>query len=150
MDTVVGSGKACLLVLTERKTRQELIFKLRAKMQKYVIEVIDRLERKYKKQFPEFFKTITMDNGGEFLDMLGLQRSCRKAGKERTTCYYAHPYSAWERGSNENANKLIRRFLPKGTNIDKLTAKHVCDIQFWMNNYPRRILGYKTPNQIAA
>jgi len=150
MDCVVGCGKACLLVLTERMSRKEIIFKMKAKTQECVIEAIDRLERRYKSKFQTIFKSITMDNGSEFLDMANLERSCLKAGTMRTTCYYAHPYSSWERGSNENQNKLIRRFVPKGFNIGKLTNKDVKRIENWMNNYPRKILGYKSPNRIAA
>lgn len=150
MDCVVGSGKGCLLVLTERKYREEKIFKLRAKTQKNVIAVLDRLEREYENRFGDYFKSITMDNGSEFLDMKGIERSCLNADGRRTTCYYAHPYSAWERGSNEVANKLIRRFVPKGTNIDKLTKADVKRIEQWMNNYPRRMFGYKSANQMIA
>jgi IS30 family transposase len=150
MDCVVGKGKACLLVLTERKKREEIILKMAAKTQACVKLEIDRLERKYQSKFKEKFKSFTMDNGSEFLDMQALEASCLKPGTKRTICYYAHPYSAWERGSNENQNKLIRRFVPKGSNIDKLSKEDVKRIENWMNNYPRRILGYNTPNQIAA
>ncbi len=150
MDCVVGRGKACLLVLTERMSRQELIFKMPAKTQKYVIDVINRLERRYKGKFYQIFKSFTMDNGSEFLDIKGIERSCRKSGTRRTICYYAHPYSSWERGSNENQNKLIRRFVPKGSNIDKLTHQDVKRIENWINSYPRRIFGYKSANQMAA
>ena len=148
MDCVVGKGKACLLVMTERTKRQELIFKMKAKKQENVKEIIDRLERKHKDRFPDMFKTITMDNGSEFLNQEALEASCLKAGAKRTTCYYAHPYSAWERGSNEVANKLIRRFVPKGTNINKLTKTEIRRIEHWMNNYPRRIFGYKSANEV--
>jgi IS30 family transposase len=150
MDCVVGSGKACLLVLTERKQREEIIIKLPAKTQNYVIKALDRLERRYGKAFERKFKSITMDNGSEFLDMKSIERSCLKPGTKRTTCYYAHPYSAFERGSNENQNRLIRRFVPKGSNIDKLTQKDVKRIENWMNNYPRRIFGYKSACDMAA
>ena len=150
MDCVLGSGKACLLVMTERKSRQELIFKLTTKTQSCVIDAIDGLERRYGKHFYERFKSITMDNGGEFLDMERLERSCRRAGKKRTSCYYAHPYSAYERGSNENQNRLIRRFVPKGTDIGKLTHKVLIRIEDWVINYPRRIFGYRSANQFAA
>ena len=68
-----------------------------------------------------------------------MERSTTKGN--RTKVYYAHPYSAWERGSNENANKLIRRFIPKGTDIGRLTHKEVKRIERWMNDYPRAILG---------
>jgi len=150
MDCVLGSGKACLLVMTERMSRQELIFKLAAKTQDCVIDAIDGLERRHGKHFRERFKSITMDNGGEFLDMERLERSCRRTVKKRTTCYYAHPYSAYERGSNENQNRLIRRFVPKGSDIGKLAKRDLTRIENWINNYPRRIFNYKSANQIAA
>jgi len=149
MDLVVGSSRACLLVLTERHSRHELIFKIPSKEQKYVIAILDRLERKLGRKFPKIFKSITMDNGSEFLDMKGLERSVFNKSQRRTTCYYAHPYSAYERGSNENANKLIRRFVPKGTDIGKLSHKAVARIQHWINNYPRRIFGYLSSIQFA-
>jgi IS30 family transposase len=90
-----------------------------------------------------------MDNGPEFLDMKGIERSVFNPQEKRTTCFYAHPYSAYERGSNENANKLIRRFVPKGTDIDKLSNKTIARIQHWINNYPRRIFGYLSAIQFA-
>ena len=150
MDCVVGKGKSSLLVMTERKSRNELIFKMKAKKQECVQVVLDRLERKYKGRFKDIFKSITMDNGGEFLNFEGLENSCLKPGDKRTICYYAHPYSSWERGSNEVANKLIRRFVPKGTNLGKLTIADIKRIQHWMNNYPRKMFGYKSANEIYA
>lgn len=150
MDCVVGKGKACLLVMTERMSRKELIFKLKAKKQEYVKEVIDKMERKHKKQFNTVFKSITMDNGSEFINQEAIEASCMKPNTKRTVCYYAHPYSAWERGSNEVANKLVRRFVPKGTNINKLSKKSIKRIEHWMNNYPRRIFGYRSANKIYA
>lgn len=150
MDCVVGKGKACLLVLTERKTREEMIFKLAAKSQKEVIAVIDKLERRYKRKFSSRFKSITMDNGSEFLDMEKLETSYLRPGEQRTVCYYAHPYSAWERGSNEAANRLIRRFIPKGTDIGELKHSDIKRVEYWINNYPRRMFGYKSANSIKA
>ena len=150
MDCVVGKGTACLLVMTERTSRKELIFKLKAKKQECVIKVLDGLERQYKGRFKEMFKSITMDNGCEFLNHEALEISCLRVGQKRTICYYAHPYSAWERGSNEVANKLIRRFVPKGTNIGHLAKADIRRIEHWMNNYPRRIFGYRTANEIFA
>jgi|LSQX01.2.fsa_nt_gb IS30 family transposase len=148
MDLVVGSGKACLLVMTERVSRRELICKIPDKRQQSVKEALDKLERKHRGQFSKRFKSFTMDNGNEFIDSKSLEASCLRQGESRTICYYAHPYSAWERGSNENANKLIRRFVPKGTDIGKLSARDIKRIQQWMNNYPRRMFGYKTANDI--
>lgn len=148
MDLVVGSGKACLLVMTERVSRKELICKVPDKKQQSVKEALDKLERRHRGQFGKLFKSFTMDNGSEFIDSKSLEASCLRLGKKRTVCYYAHPYSAWERGSNENANKLIRRFIPKGTDIGKLNNRDIKRIEQWMNNYPRRMFGYKTANDI--
>lgn len=153
MDCVVGKkggSGATLLVLTERTTRQEIIRKMPDKTQASVKQVLDQLERKYRKTYSESFKTITVDNGPEFLDSKELETSAIDPKKLRFKLYYAHPYSSWERGSNENANKMIRRFIPKGTDIGKLKHKDIRRIEHWMNNYPRRIHGYKTANEMAA
>ena len=153
MDTVVGKrgdSGACLLVLTERKTREEIIRKMPDRTQASVKRVLDQLERKYGKKFPEKFKTMTTDNGPEFLNSKELESSVIRQGKKRLKIFYAHPYSSWERGSNENANRLIRRFIPKGTDIDRYTDEEIRRIEYWMNNYPRKIHGYKTAKEMAA
>ena len=152
MDCVVGSkgSKAALLVLTERKTRDEIIIKMPAKTQECVVAAIDKLEKNNKRIFCKKFKTITVDNGSEFLDYKSLERSAVAKDTQRTQIYYAHPYSSWERGSNENNNKLIRRFIPKGTDIAKITKKEIQRIQDWINNYPRRIFKYRSAKEMAA
>ena len=149
MDTVLsGKGdKTCLLVLTERRSRSELIYLLNNRSQECVQKVFDRLERRYKGKFSNIFKSITCDNGSEFLDCDSLERSCLHTAK-RTAIYFAHPNSAYERGSNENANKLIRKFIKKGEHIGKLPLAYIKRIEKWINNYPRRIFGYKTANMI--
>lgn len=150
MDTVVGKQgtKTVLLVLTERKVRQEMIFKMKSKSEACVVKTLDKLERKIgSKQFREQFKTITCDNGCENLDFEGIERSAL-VNQPRTKVYYAHPYSAWERGSNENANKLIRRFIPKGSDIGEFSHARIKMIENWINNYPRRILNGSSPNQL--
>ena len=147
MDLLVGKGTTCLQVLTERVTRKELIFKIPNKKQQTIVQTLDRLEMQYKEHFNTIFHSITMDNGVEFLDQQALEASCVKAGKKRTTCYYAHPYSSWERGSNENANRLIRRFIPKGANIDQYSDQQIAEIERWINNYPRKLFNYETANQ---
>ena len=137
-----------LLTLTERKTRQEIIFRLPNKTQKAVKRAIDRLERKYGKDFKKKFRTITVDNGSEFLDFKSLEKSCKRDEK-RFKMYYAHPYSSWERGSNENANGIIRRFFPKGTDFSKFGIAKIQAVEDWMNDYPRRILGGISANSAA-
>ena len=150
MDTVVGKKgtKEVLLVLTERKTRQEIIRKIKSKSQYCVVKEIDKIERKMgAKKFRETFKTITCDNGCENLDFEGIERSAL-IKRKRTKVYYAHPYSAWERGTNENANKLIRRFIPKGTDIGKFSHERIKMIEHWINNYPRLLFNGLSSNML--
>lgn len=150
MDTVVGKSKTkeVLLVFTERMTKQEIIRKIKSKSQYCVVKEIDKIERKMgSKEFRTTFKTITCDNGCENLDFEGIERSVITK-KKRTKVYYAHPYSAWERGTNENANKLIRRFIPKGSDIGEFSHERIRTIEHWINNYPRRILNGLSSNML--
>jgi IS30 family transposase len=147
IDLVVGKKgtKAVILTLVERKSRKSLYVLVKNKTQKAVISAIKRARRKVGGNFEDVFKSITADNGSEFLD--------GKAIKKAAKCdevYYAHPYSSWERGSNENSNRMLRRFIPKGTDIGKITVSQLQRIEDWVNNYPRRIFGYKTANEMAA
>lgn len=150
MDTVVGKKggkKDVLLVLTERKTRDEIIKKIKDKSTASVVRAVNGLEREYGKLFPLIFKSITCDNGCEFQDFEGIAKSVLRKGK-RTEVYFCHPYSSFERGSNENNNILIRRWFPKGTDFGNVTHAAVRTVQDWMNNYPRRIHGFKTAKQM--
>jgi IS30 family transposase len=147
IDLVVGKQgtKPVILTLVERKTRKSLYVLVKNKTQKEVILAIKRARRRVGGNFEDVFKTITADNGSEFLDSEAI-KAAAKCGE----VYYAHPYSSWERGSNENGNRMLRRFVPKGSDIGKLTAKQLQIYEDWVNNYPRRILGYKTANQAAV
>lgn len=149
MDLVVGKAKsrAVLLTLTERKSRQELIFKLPNKQASSVRAVFDCLEA----ELPDFrrrFRSITTDNGSEFLRYEELRQSIH--GGIRFEIYYCHSYAAWEKGTNENHNRMIRRWFPKGTDFEEVSLKRIAEIQDWMNSYPRKILGWKAPNEMAA
>ncbi len=141
MDTVVGpqgKSKKCLLVLTERKTRDEIVEPLKDHSAREVVRAMNRIERELgEKGFREKFKSITVDNGSEFADVEGMEHSRRNKNKPRTKIYRCHPYSSYERGSNENQNRLVRRHIPKGVNFDDITRKEVKDLQEWMNDYPR-------------
>lgn len=141
MDTVVsGRGStACLLVLTERKTRYEIIRQIPDKTQGSVISALDAIEKSSKGLFNRYFKTITCDNGVEFLDSQAIEKSIYSDTIRRTTVYYCHPFRSGERGSNENANKLIRKWFPKGCLIDTYTHEYTQHVQDWLNNYPRRL-----------
>lgn len=149
IDLVVGKAgsRPVLLTLTERRSRQEMIFKLPDKKATSVREVFDKLER----TMPDFrrrFRSLTTDNGSEFLEYEKLRQSIY--GGVRFEVYYCHSYAAWEKGTNENHNRMIRRWFPKGTDFSKVSKKRIAELQAWMNNYPRKVLGWKTPNEIAA
>lgn len=151
MDLIVGKAgsQAVLLTLTERMTRQELIYKLPNKKAASVRTIFDMLERIMgQDKFHQKFKTITTDNGSEFLRYKELRQSIY--GGTRFEIYYCHSYSAWEKGSNENHNRMIRRWFPKGTNFDKVSEKKIAAVQEWMNSYPRKILGWKCPMEMTA
>ena len=150
MDSVLGKrgkSKNTLLVLTERKTRDEIIFKLPDHTAEAVVAAVDRLERKWGEMFKQVFKTITVDNGSEFAYCEELERSILCEGK-RTKLYYCHPYSSWERGTNEVTNKMVRRKVPKGTNFDDKTEEEIEAIEGWINNYPRRIHEYHSAGEL--
>ncbi len=147
IDLVVGKQgtKPAIMTLVERKTRKSLYILVRNKTQREVIRAIRRARKRVGGDFSEVFKTITADNGSEFLDSGAI--------KEAAGCwevYYAHPYSSWERGSNENGNRILRRFIPKGTDIGRLTDEELQRIEDWVNNYPRKIHGYKTANEMSV
>ena len=91
---------------------------------------------------PVFKKSMTYDNGTE---MAKHEVITQKTGMK---IYFAHPYSSWERGTNENTNGLIRRYLPKGTDFNEIDENKLLFIQEKLNNRPRKIIGYKTPKEI--
>lgn len=144
IDTVVGKRSGCgevLLTLTERVSRYEHIIKIEGKTSEAVTKGLSELKSEYGDKFNEVFKTITSDNGTEFSDLMSL---------EETGCkiYFSHPYSSGERGTNENHNGIIRRFVPKGENMEDFSHEFLGHVQEWMNTLPRRILGYLTPEEV--
>lgn len=108
MDCVVGSSLTTLLVLSERKTRKEIILRIPNKTTKSVVHALNILEERYGKNFKKIFKTITVGNGVEFSDCSGMEKSV--FGGTRTLFYYCHPYTSCERGTNERINRDIRKF----------------------------------------
>lgn len=141
MDSVIGKAKGTgesLLVLTERMTRFEIIVKPGAKTAEAVVNALSKIVSK----FPEgTFQSITVDNGSEFSDCDGIQNLTK-------ALYYCHPYTSCERGSNENANRIIRRFILKGQSMKKVTRKKCDAVAQYMNNMHRKILGYRTAAEL--
>ena len=133
IDTVplTRAKNYCLLVLTDRKSRHQIIRLIPNKSAEAVNQALKLILKQHK------ILSITADNGTEF------NRLSDVFSKEHI--YYAYPYASWERGTNENHNKLIRRWLPKGTK--KATPKEVAFIENWINNYPKKCLNYKSPRE---
>ena len=142
-DTVVGSIKiknsGAVLTLVERKTRYQMVVKLKDRKAKTVRKAFYKLKQLYPDyDIKNIFKSITFDNGIEFSEWLAISKYLG------ITIYFAHPYSSYERGSNENCNKLLRIFLPKGCNINSYSEEYVMNANELINMKIRKILGYKS------
>ena len=150
LDTVIGKRKKgeVLFVLTERMTRYEIIFKSKEKTALCLVQFLNKLERQYKRNFPVIFKTITVDNGSEFAFCDEMESSSMYKNKKRTKFYYCHPYSSWERGSNENQNCFIRRFIPKGTPLEPISQKRIDEIASFINTYPRELFDFNNSENL--
>lgn len=141
MDSVIGKNKKgeTALVMTERLTRMEIIMKSPDKTAASTVKMLNKLERRIgSATFRKVFRTITCDNGTEFSDTKGIEYS-PYTRKKRTSVYYCHPYCSSERGSNENQNAFIRRFIPKGTPISRYSNEYIQYVQDFINSYPRGI-----------
>lgn len=147
MDTVYGKSLTSLLVLSERLTRQEIIFKIPNRKSDSVIRCLNNLERKFGLKFKKIFKTITVDNGSEFVDYKAMERSLFGKNK-RTNIYYCHPYCSCERGTNERLNREIRRLIPKSSDLSVYSNKQIKEVENWVNNYPRQVLDFATSNEM--
>ena len=138
-DTVAGKGrKQYLVTLTERKSRFTLFKKVNSKRASEVKDAVIELLAPYW----EKVKTITFDNGKEFADHAYI------AQELNADIYFAHPYASWERGTNENANGLIRQYFPKNSNLSDATQEKVSLVHGRLNNRPRKCLDYQTPKMV--
>lgn len=143
IDTLIGArtkNDPVLLTLVERKTRFELMFKIDRQNQPSVDLAMNELYEQLGDHKKDVFKTITSDNGSEFAGIYELLTGI-------TDVFFAHPYASYERGTKENQHKLVRRFIPKGSSLKKISIQTVNRIEQWMNNYPRKILGYQTAKE---
>lgn len=139
-DGIVGKGhKGHLVTLVERQSGMGMLFNVVNREQNKIVGILDSLEKEYGKHFKEIFKTITFDNGPEFSDSAGMEAN------GRTEVYYAHPYSSFERGTNENWNGIVRRFIPKDSSFANLTDQDMIRINNYINTMPRKRFGYRTP-----
>jgi len=139
-DGIIGKDrKGQLITLVERKLGVGLLFNAGDRSSQRIVEIIDSLQQEYGNHFSEIFKTLTFDNGSEFANAAAMERD------NRTSIYYAHPYSSFERGTNENWNGIVRRFIPKGRSFDDLTTDDIQRINHYINTLPRKRFGYKSP-----
>ena len=139
-DLMIGVGqKSAIGTIVERKTRYTFIIKLENRKS----ETVTQQFAKYLNSLPKYIlKSMTYDNGMEMANHKWL------ANNTGMDIFFANPYSSWERGTNENTNGLIRRFFPKGTDFNNITNEQLKQAQYSLNNRPRKILAYKTPNEI--
>ena len=139
-DLVEGKDRrAYLLTLVDRRTGYLLVSKVGSKKAHIVRDSSIRLLQKMK---PAYRKTLTFDNGTEFSNFKQIES---KAGMD---VYFAHPYSSWERGTNENTNGLLRQYFPKGKDLRVLPPASLAAAAHRLNNRPRERLGYQTPAEV--
>jgi IS30 family transposase len=138
-DTLISQGKRTAIVtLVEGKSRLILMRRVEDRTAETVRKaIIDLLH-----PFVDQTHTITCDNGKEFTEHAAI------ANALQTKVYFAHPQAAWERGSNENANGLIRQYFPKGTDFSSLTEEEIERVMLRLNHRPRKCLGFSSPNMV--
>ena len=138
-DTVLGKhGTGALVTLAERKSRMYLVKRVDAKRAVDVRDAVIEMLKPYAAQV----HTITADNGSEFVEH---EKISEALGVE---FYFAHPYSSWERGLNENFNGLLRQYIPKGTNMRTISDEFVSWVERRLNLRPRKCLGFKQPEAV--
>jgi IS30 family transposase len=137
IDTIIGKNhKGAIVTINDRATGILRMKKIKAKESELVKQAAIELLENWK---PYLF-TITSDNGKEF----AMHQEIATALE--VDCYFANPYSPWERGANENLNGLIRQYIPKSTSFEEITVERIIEIQEKLNNHPRKRFNFETPN----
>ena len=135
-DLIEGSNRSCVATLVERHTRYVMLAKLENKKTETVVNALIKQAHKLP---GELYQSLTWDRGSE---MTGLQRFTLATDIQ---VYFCDPQSPWQRGSNENTNRLLRDYLPKGTDLSALSQKELNWIARELNERPRKTLDYETP-----
>ena len=139
IDTVIGKNhKGAFVTAVERKTKYSCIGHVPRKEAALVAEALIEMLSPFK----ELVFSITGDNGKEFSEHEKI------ASALNAQFYFAHPYSSWERGLNENTNGLIRQYYPKKTSLVSIDKQKLVDVQNKLNNRPRKTLNYDSPQQL--
>lgn len=139
IDLIIGAeGKGAILTVVERKTKFLFMEKLKGKNAKELAKSMVSTLLPYKNSV----KTITSDNGTEFAEHQYISQ------KLNCDFYFAHPYSSWERGLNENTNGLVRQYIPKGTYFEKVSKENIKEYQHKINRRPRLTLDFEEPKNL--
>ncbi|MBS1731865.1 MAG: IS30 family transposase, partial [Bacteroidetes bacterium] len=139
-DLILGKDRESAIgTLVERSTRSLILVHLKARDSKTVRIAF---EKKFKALPLLMKKSLTYDNGTEMAQHKLFTKNTK------VQVYFTHPYSPWERPTNENTNGLLRQYFPKGTDLSKVSKKELQHVQDEMNERPRRTLGYKSPAQV--
>ena len=144
IDTVIGKkseGEPCVLTLTERMTRMCIWIKAKNHTAEAIMEALENVMSYFTDKREQIFKTITGDNGSEFSLLSQIENVGSKV-------YFTHPYSSCGKGTNECHNRMLRRFIPKGKSISDYTVDEICFFADCINALPRKILNYKTPEEL--
>lgn len=149
LDCVEGNKKTntTYMTLLERKTKKYIVIPMKNHTSNSIKETIDKLEKKYKSKFNKIFKSMTTDNGHEFINYEKIEKSIYNKEK-RVEVYYTDPYSSWQKGMNENCNGILRRFIPKGSDLGKISEFKLETILYKINNKPRKILGFEAADYL--
>ncbi len=145
IDTVIGTkdkNDSVLLTLAERQTRHYIVRKIASKTADAVQNELSMLKEYFGDKFNQVFKSITSDNGVEFTELYKIEE------QSDVKIYFTHPYASCERGTNERHNGLLRRFIPKGMQINNYSIDEIALVEDWCNTLPRKILGYRTPEEL--
>ena len=138
-DTILGKGRRhAIVTLTERKSRLALLRKVERRTAEHVGEAIIHLLQ----PLIDLLHTITGDNGKEFA------KHQRIAKELKIDFFFAHPYSAWERGTNENMNGLVRQYIPKNRDLATVTDQELMVIIHKLNHRPRKCLDFRSPFEV--
>ena len=142
MDLVLGKkgkNKECLLTLIERKTRFEIVIKLKNRTSEEVLKAMERIKENLKTYSSNIFKSITTDNGSEFSRYEEIEEILG------TKVYFCHPGASYEKGTNERHNGMLREYIPKGADISKYSSEDLDKIVLKLNDLERKKLNYYTP-----
>lgn len=149
-DSVIGVAKGThntLITLVNTVSQFTFIRRSENKTGQATVDTLDKLEE----EIPDLWKiieTLLLDNGVEFSKIEEMMRSVKNKEKKRFQVYFAHPYASYERGCNENKNRMIRRYLKKGKLVEDLSDEDILNIARKLNNMPRKALGYRTPLEV--